>query len=108
MKKQVNKMLGFVCYIIGVVCSVYFGLWKMLLIPLRMLYVAAVNGELSATLVIACTIKILFSTTMTGLIWCIGYIAYNHFKGAEDPDWEAIEARRMKRRDEDEKERQAS
>ena len=60
MKKQVNKMIGFVCYIIGVVCSVYFGLWKMLLIPLRMLY------------------------------------------------WEAIEARRMKRRDEDEKERQAS
>ncbi len=37
MKKQVNKMIGFVCYIIGVVCSVYFGLWKMLLIPLRML-----------------------------------------------------------------------
>ena len=28
MKKQVNKMIGFVCYIIGVVCSVYFGLWK--------------------------------------------------------------------------------
>lgn len=108
MKKQVNKMIGFVCYIIGVVCSVYFGLWKMLLIPLRMLYVAAVNGELSATLVIACAIKILFSTTMTGLIWCIGYIAYNHFKGAEDPDWEALEAKRMKRRDEDEKERQAS
>ena len=46
MKKQVNKMIGFVCYIIGVVCSVYFGLWKMLLIPLRMLYVAAVNGNL--------------------------------------------------------------
>ena len=59
MKKQVNKMLGFVCYIIGVVCSVYFGLWKMLLIPLRMLYVAAVNGELSATLVIACAIIML-------------------------------------------------
>ena len=86
----------------------WFVLWKMLLIPLRMLYVAAVNGELSATLVIACAIKILFSTTMSGLIWCIGYIVYNHFKGTEDPDWEAIEARRMKRRDEDEKERQAS
>jgi uncharacterized membrane protein len=86
MKKQVNKMIGFVCYIIGVVCSVYFGLWKMLLIPLRMLYVAAVNGELSATLVIACAIKILFSTTMSGLIWCIGYIASNHVYDSRDEE----------------------
>ena len=38
-------------------------------------------------------IKIAFSTTFGGLVWCIGYIGYNHFKGTEDPDWEAIEER---------------
>jgi len=26
-------------------------------------------------------------------VWCIGYIGYNFFKGNEDPDWAAIEAR---------------
>ena len=35
-------------------------------------------------------VKILFSTTLTGLIWCIGYIGYNHFKGTEDPDWDKL------------------
>jgi hypothetical protein len=40
-------------------------------------------------------IKILFSTTITGLIWCLGYIAYNYFKGNEDPDWDAIEEERQ-------------
>ena len=32
---------------------------------------------------------------MAGLIWCIGYIAYNHFKGTQDPDWETMEKEYM-------------
>ena len=51
-------------------------------------------------------VKILFSTTMAGLIWCIGYIAYNHFKGTQDPDWETMEKEYMAEKEE--KERQAS
>ena len=41
------------------------------------------------------------------MIWCIGYIAYNHFKGTQDPDWEAMEKEYMAEKEE-EKERQAS
>ena len=36
-------------------------------------------------------------TTLAGLIWCIGYIGYNHFKGTEDPDWEVLEEQRRYR-----------
>ena len=53
--------------------------------------------ELTLSLIIACAIKILFSTTLAGLIWCIGYIGYNHFKGTEDPDWEVLEEQRRYR-----------
>ena len=58
------------------------------------------------TLLAVCVVKILFSTTMAGLIWCIGYIAYNHFKGTQDPDWETMEKEYMAEKEE--KERQAS
>ena len=34
-----------------------------------------------------------FLRLFAGLVWCIGYIGYNFFKGDEDPDWAAIEAR---------------
>ena len=35
-----------------------------------------------------------------------GYIAYNHFKGTQDPDWETMEKEYMAEKEE--KERQAS
>jgi len=95
MKKHLSMCAGFICYGVGIICSVYYGLWKMLILPLHALVAAVMAGELTLPLVIACGIRILFSTTLTGLIWCIGYIAYNYFKGEEDPDWEAMEAEQM-------------
>jgi hypothetical protein len=86
---------GFVCYTIGVICSVYYGLWKLLFLPAQTLLVAVLEGSLALPLFVGCVIKILFSTTITGLIWCLGYIAYNYFKGNEDPDWDAIEEERQ-------------
>ena len=87
MKKHINALLGFVCYTIGVIAAAYYGLWKMLVLPLHTLAVSFLAGDLNVTLLAVCVVKILFSTTMAGLIWCIGYIAYNHFKGTQDPDW---------------------
>lgn len=94
MKKQVNAVLGLICYASGVILGVYVGLWQMICRPLCELYYAFSAGELTLALIIACAIKILFSTTLAGLIWCIGYIGYNHFKGTEDPDWDALEEQR--------------
>ena len=79
---------------------------KMIVLPLHTLAVSFLAGDLNITLLAVCVVKILFSTTMAGLIWCIGYIAYNHFKGTQDPDWETMEKEYMAEKEE--KERQAS
>lgn len=90
MKRHISMLCAIICYAIGVICSVYFGLWKMLVHPIMIIVAAVSAGTLTFNLLIACEIKILFSTTLTGLIWCIGYIGYNYFKGTEDPDWDKL------------------
>lgn len=90
MKRRLSIIIGFCCYIVGVICSAYYGIWKMLCIPVHVLAAAFFSGQLSLTLVMACAAKMMFSTTLTGFIWCLGYIAYNHFRGDEDPDWDLI------------------
>ena len=76
MKKKCDKLLGILCYALGILAALYVGGWLMLIKPIHVII-----------------IKIAFSTTFAGLVWCIGYIGYNFFKGNEDPDWAAIEAR---------------
>lgn len=108
MKRQVCMVIGFCCYVAGIIGSAYYGIWKMLCMPLWQMVAAVMAGEFTLTLFLVCGIKILFSTTLTGLIWSIGYIGYNYFKGDEDPDWDAIMAERMEQMKEHKKERQTS
>ncbi|MCI7323557.1 MAG: hypothetical protein MR508_09750 [Lachnospiraceae bacterium] len=91
MRKQWKRLMGFLCYGAGIVCSLYYGLWKLLVLPVGSLISAWMAGTITLTFVVACGIKILVSTTLAGLIWCIGYMGYNYFKGTDDPDWEAME-----------------
>ncbi len=91
MKKYIGWLMAWICYVLGIVAAAYYGLWVMLIHPFLTLVQAFAAGNLTVALFVACGIKILFSFTLTGLIWCLGYIAYNHFKGKEDPDWEAME-----------------
>lgn len=84
MKKKCNKLLGLLCYALGILAALYVGGYLMLIIG---------NDMLTLPLLLKSIIKIAFSTTFAGLVWCIGYIGYNFFKGNEDPDWAAIEAR---------------
>lgn len=103
MKRRLSKPIGLCCYLAGVICAAYYGIWKMLCIPVHTLIVAGFSGQLTLALVMACGVKILFSTTLTGFIWCLGYIAYNHFKGDEDPDWDLImQGRRKQHRQKEE------
>lgn len=94
MKKRICMLIAFLCYAMGIFASLYVGLWGMICRPLQELYTAFVSGDVSLFLVAACAIKILFSTTLAGMVWCIGYIGFNHFKGDKDPDWDAIEEQR--------------
>ena len=105
MRKHINALLGLICYGLGIIAAAYYGLWKMLLLPLHTLALSFKAGSLTIPVIASCGLKILLSTTMAGLIWCIGYIAYNHFKGTEDPDWKAMEEKRQKL-EEEQKERQ--
>lgn len=91
MGKQWKRLMGFLCYGAGIACSLYYGLWKFLVKPLGALLTAWMAGTVTLSFFLACSIKMVVSTTLTGLIWCIGYIGYNYFKGTEDPDWEAME-----------------
>lgn len=88
MKKSIQMLMAVICQLVGVIGAVYVGGWVMLLQPIGVLYRAFIGGSLSMSLIVVCGLKIFFSTTFAGLVWCIGYIGYNYFKGNEDPDWE--------------------
>ena len=53
MKKHISMMCAIICYAIGVIASVYFGLWKMLLHPVLMIVAAFSAGTLTMNLMIA-------------------------------------------------------
>lgn len=88
MKKKVQQLLALLCNVLGTIAAVYVGGWLMFLQPIKMLFLAFQGGTLSVSFVCICVIKILLSATFAGLVWCIGYIGCNYFKGVEEPEWE--------------------
>lgn len=100
MKKKLQMFMAMACYAFGILSSAYVGGWIMLILPVRRLLGAYSAGMLSLSLVLVSGIKIFFSLTVAGFIWCVGYVGYNHFIGTEDPDWEAIN-RKIHELDED-------
>lgn len=104
MKKKWSRLLGTVCYALGIFCSLYVGGYLMLIKPIEELLYAFSADTLTFSLLIHNIIIIALSTTFAGFVWCIGYIGYNFFKGNEDPDWEAIEQKiRGKRKHKEDK-----
>lgn len=91
MRKKIQMMAGLICYGLGVLGAFYVGGWLMFVQPVVTLFTGFGNNTLTLPMVLVCGIKILFSATIGGLVWCIGYIGCNHFKGTEDPDWDALE-----------------
>lgn len=91
MKKKWSWILGTLCYTLGVFLAIYIGGWAMLIQPIRTLFAAFSMKSLTLSLLTKEIIKIALSTTVSGFLWCLGYIGYNHFKGTEDPEWEALE-----------------
>lgn len=93
MKKRVLQFLALLCNALGTIAALYVGGWMMFLRPIHMLFTAFGDGTLNAYLVLVCGVKILLSATFAGLVWCIGYIGCNYFKGDEEPDWNLINER---------------
>ena len=93
MGKRVNRILSVICYAAGIIGALYVGVWQMFLVPVRELSRAYQNGMLTIPFVALNLLLIIFSSTFSGLVWCIGYAGYNYFIGSEDPDWDAIESK---------------
>lgn len=105
MKKNWSRMLGVICYALGVFCALYVGGYLMLIKPIRVLVNAFSQGTLTFSLLIYNIIIIALSTTFAGFVWCIGYIGYNFFKGNDDPDWEVMEKRWREKHNKERKEK---
>lgn len=91
MIKKGKMILATACYLAGVFASIYVGGWLMLIVPIQELMSAFSAETITWNFVVVCILKILFSTTFAGLVWCIGYIGYNYFRGTDDPDWESMD-----------------
>ena len=66
--------------LIASLVAIYVGGWLMLVQPVIGIYHAVCAGTLKAAFLIRSLIKILFSTTVFGAIWCAGYIAAGYFR----------------------------
>ena len=94
MKKKCDKLLGILCYALGILAALYVGGYLMLIKPIHVIIIAFGNDMLTLPLLLKSIIKIAFSTTFAGLVWCIGYIGYNFFKGERNPSWQRCRKKR--------------
>lgn len=98
MKKKGYHLLALLCYIAGIALAGYIGVWLMMVQPVCHLVFAFTADEFTIGMLIICVIKLVLSTTIAGVVWCVGYVGYNHFKGTEDPDWDHIMEEQMNQR----------
>lgn len=106
MDKKWKVVMATICYVLGVLASIYVGGWIMLIKPVRLLMFAYSTGTMNLHMLIVCIVKIALSTTVGGLVWCVGYIACNCFRGTEDEydrildkERKRIEDRRARRKE---------
>ena len=84
MGRNIRMALSVAIYILGLAVSVYVGGWIMLLKPVKETIAANTLGTLTLTQLLISVIKCISSMTVSGLIWCIGYIASNHIFDSRD------------------------
>lgn len=84
MNRKMKILLALMCYACGAFAAIYIGGWIMLFKPLRLLISSYCTGTLGISILIHCVFKIILSTTVGGLVWCIGYMGCNYFRGTED------------------------
>ena len=58
MRKHMNELLGLICYGLGVIAAAYYGLWKMLLLPIHTLAISFRTGGMTFPLVASCGVKL--------------------------------------------------
>ncbi|GFI25207.1 hypothetical protein IMSAGC012_00314 [Lachnospiraceae bacterium] len=84
MSRNLKILLASAVYLLGFAVSIYVGGWIMLLKPIRGTIAAYTLGTLTFPQLAIAVIKCISSMTVTGLIWCIGYIASNSIYDSRD------------------------
>ena len=97
MKKTFRRLAMLICYSFAVISCIYVGIYQMLVLPLSELYCAAQSGGLHTMMIVMDVVKIVLSLTVGGFFFCLGYIAYNFFRGSDDPEWELLNEKRRRR-----------
>lgn len=77
-------LLAVIIYLTGFAVAVYVGGWVMIIKPVKYTISAYTLGTLTLSQLIVSVIKCISSLTVTGLIWCLGYIASNHIYDSRD------------------------
>ena len=80
MKITWKTLAALLCYALGVVGWCYVGAWMILTKPIKGLILAQLAGELSLWKLIVAFIQGFIYLSLAGGVWCIGYMASNHFK----------------------------
>ena len=60
MKKKCDKLLGILCYALGILAALYVGGWLMLINPIHVIIIAFGNDMLTLPLLLKSIIKIAF------------------------------------------------
>ncbi len=84
MSRNIRMALSVAIYILGLIVSVYIGGWVLLLKPVKETIAAFALGTLTLPQLLISAVKCISSMTVSGLIWCIGYIASNHIFDSRD------------------------
>lgn len=84
MGRNVRIILAAAIYLFGIAVSVYVGGWIMLLKPVKETIAAYTLGTLTLPQLAVSIMKCISSMTVSGLIWCMGYIASNHIFDSRD------------------------
>ena len=80
MKKNVRKIIAVLLGLLGTILAIYIGGYWLFIRPVRYLYVGFLAGTLTKKSLIICIIKIFWSSTAGGGIWCAFDIFAGHFR----------------------------
>lgn len=84
MNRNIRMIISVAVYFIGLAIAIYVGGWLMLIKPIKRTIVAYTLGTLTLPQLVVTVVKCLCSLTVTGFIWCLGYIASNRVYDSRD------------------------
>lgn len=84
MEKNFRIILSIIVYFFFFAVAIYIGGWVMLISPIKKLIVSYTMGKLNPRQLVFTILKCACSLTVTGFIWCLGYMASNSIYDSRD------------------------